>query len=243
VSLQRFLKDETSSLEVGMDNVNRTPSFVFDPASHFYLDKPAGLGKENHTRIFGTLMKKGMEVSAQYLLLSNLTYLTDYYKVRQISRVFTVLQLSAYKEFKLTRKGLFWRTWLLLQQKTGNAELNLPLISTRNQIAYDGNIGYRNLIISTGLEFRYFTPYKANQYSPLNGQFFYQSTNTLSMRVPEIAAYAHIRIRSFVAYVRAENLNALNVSTGSFTKNNAFVQGYPYPGLHIRVGVFWSFVN
>jgi hypothetical protein len=160
-----------------------------------------------------------------------------------VSQVFTVLQVSAYKEFKLTRKGLHWRTWLMLQQKTGNAASNLPLLSTRNQLSYDGSIGYRNLLISTGLEFRYFTPYKANFYSPIHGQYFYQSASTLSPRAPEIAAYAHVRIRSFVLYVRAENLNALNFSAGSFTKNNELVATYPSPGLHIRVGIFWSFVN
>jgi len=243
VSLQRFLKDASASLEIGMENVNRTPSFVFDPASHFFLDQPVNLNKENHTKVYGTWIKKGWAVTAQYQLLSNLTYLKEYYKVRQISQVFTVLQVSAFKEFKLTRKGLHLRTWLMFQQKTGSPDLNLPLLSTRNQISYDGSIGYRNLLISSGLEFRYFTPYKANEYSPIHGLFFYQSANRVSLRAPEITAYAHLRIRSFVAYVRAENLNSLNFSTGNFTRNNLLVPGYPSPGLQIRIGIFWSFVN
>lgn len=243
VSLQRFLKDASASLEIGMENVNRTPSFVFDPASHFFLDQPVNLNKENHTKVYGTWIKKGWAVTAQYQLLSNLTYLKEYYKVRQISQVFTVLQVSAFKEFKLTRKGLHWRSWLMFQQKTGSPDLNLPLLSTRNQISYDGSIGYRNLLISSGLEFRYFTPYKANAYSPIHGLFFYQSANRVSLRAPEITAYAHLRIRSFVAYVRAENLNSLNFSTGNFTRNNLLVPGYPSPGLQIRIGIFWSFVN
>ena len=57
-------------------------------------------------------------------------------------------------------------------------------------------------------------------------------------------AFFHFRIRSFKAYVRAENLNAVNLQNGfGFTHNNLAAPDYPYPGLVIRFGVFWSFVN
>ncbi len=49
---------------------------------------------------------------------------------------------------------------MILQQATGNPPLNLPLILTRNQIGYDGNLGFKNLLTSFGLEIRYYTPYK-----------------------------------------------------------------------------------
>ncbi len=42
----------------------------------------------------------------------------------------------------------------------------------------------------------------------------------------------HFRIKSFNAYVRAENLNTINIATcGGFTKkNNMPTNGYPYSG-------------
>jgi hypothetical protein len=61
--------------------------------------------------------------------------------------------------------------------------------------------------------------------------------------MPDISAFLHFRIKSFSAYIRAENLNTLNPSGGGFTKNNIPTFNYPYPGLQIRVGIFWSFVN
>lgn len=242
VSLQRFTK-KGGSFRVGAENVNRRPSFVFNADSHFYYDQAKDLNKENSTRFFASWGLKKMEITAQYQLLSNYTYIKDYYKVEQNSSLFTVLQVSAFREFRLGKKGWRWRTWVVLQQKTGAAELNLPLISTRNQVAYDGNLGFKNLRISFGGELRYFTPYKANGYSPALGQFYFQDRQTIKMRFPELTAYVHFRIRSFVTYFRAENLNALNLSTGGFTKNNVLLPDQPSPGLQIRVGIFWSFVN
>ncbi|HEY1202266.1 MAG TPA: hypothetical protein VGE79_14850, partial [Niastella sp.] len=71
----------------------------------------------------------------------------------------------------------------------------------------------------------------------------YQNTTNVSLRRPDINGYLHFRIKSFSAYVRAENLNALDVTAGGFTKNNVPTLDYPYPGLQIRVGIFWSFVD
>jgi hypothetical protein len=60
---------------------------------------------------------------------------------------------------------------------------------------------------------------------------------------PDISAYLHFRIKSFTAYVRAENLNTLQFPGGGFTNNNIPTAHYPYPGLQIRFGIFWSFVD
>ena len=121
--------------------------------------------------------------------------------------------------------------------------INLPIFFTRQRFAYEGNLGFKNLRMSTGIELKYHSPYKANGYSPLLSNFFYQDTTTITNR-PEIAAYMHFRIRSFKAYIRAENLNAASTQNGfGFTRNNFAAPGYPNPGLIIRVGIFWTFVN
>ena len=98
--------------------------------------------------------------------------------------------------------------------------------------------------MATGLEIKYNTPYKADGYSPVLGQFYYQDTTTVSLRLPTINAYLHFRIRSFTAYVRMENLNTARNKDGfGFTNNSLAIAGYPYPGMQFRVGIFWSFVN
>ena len=120
----------------------------------------------------------------------------------------------------------------------------MPVLYTRNRIAYERQV-FRNLNISTGIEVRYNTPYKADNYSPVLGQFFYQDSVTIN-NGPDIAAFLQFRIRGFKAFIRLENLNTAEVTPdGGFgwTDNNLAAMGYPYPGLQIRVGIWWSFVN
>ena len=242
ISLRRFVSNQVGFLQVGFQNVNRTPSFVYDTASSFYFGTPISFNKENTINIFGSVdqPQRKLRLRGSYYLVSNYTYFKNYYQRDQVSSIFNVLQITLEKQIRLY-KNWNWRTWIVVQQKAGNAPINLPLLFTRNQIGYDGSLGFQNLLISMGLESRYYTPFKSNGYSPLIGQFFIQDTVTTRLRIPEIAAYAHFRIKSFTAYVRAENLNAFG--GGGFNNNNIIIPDYPYPGLQIRLGIFWSFVN
>jgi hypothetical protein len=245
VSLKRLISKNIGYLELGFANVNRTPSFIFDSTSSFYLSSVYhNFNKENFTELFGSfdLPKLKAKIYGRYLLISNYTYLKDYKEPDQFGKLFNLLQVTAEKQFKIGGKWN-WRTWLVIQQLTGNPPLNLPFFLTRNQVGYDGNLGFKNLLTSFGIEFRYYTPYKADAYSPLTGQFFNQETQTIKMKLPDIAAYLHFRIKSFSAFVRVENLNSLDPSTGKFTRNNVVSPNYPYPGMQLRIGVYWSFVN
>jgi hypothetical protein len=90
---------------------------------------------------------------------------------------------------------------------------------------------------------KYHSPYKANGYSPILGQFVKQDSLQIN-NLPEIAAYAHFRIKGFTGYLRAENINTMELSNGlSFTRNNFAAPLYPTQGLMIRFGIQWWFVN
>ena len=245
VSLKRLISKNIGYLELGFANVNRTPSFVFDSTSSFYLDTTyQNFNKENYTEIFGSfdLPKLKAKIYGRYLLISNYTYYKSFIETDQYGTLFNLLQVTAEKQIKLGKRWN-WRTWLVFQQLTGNPPLNVPFFLTRNQIGYDGNLGFKNLLTSFGLEIRYFTPYKADAYSPVIGQFFNQENQTIKMKMPDVAAYLHFRIKTFTAYLRFENLNTLDFSTGQFTRNNLVSPNYPYPGLQMRIGVYWTFIN
>ncbi|HUR12635.1 MAG TPA: putative porin, partial [Flavitalea sp.] len=245
LSLKRFLSSKLGYLSVGFQNVNRTPSFVFNEQSSFDLDpQTESFNKENSINIFGSLEQplRKLRITGSYYLISNYTYFNNFYDAAQVSSIFNVLQIIAEKQIRIRGKWN-WRTIIVLQQKAGNSPVNMPLLLTRNQVGYDGNLGFKNLSISMGLEFRYFTPFYIDRYSPLNGQFFNNTTEKTRLKVPEIHAYVHFRIKSFTAYLRGENLNTLDITNGGFTRNNVIVPGYPYPGMQIRLGIFWSFVN
>jgi len=246
-SLQRAIgKKIAGYVQLGFENVNRTPSYIFNGRSSFYL-LPAAIDfkKENTTHLFASLYQAALKLrlSGHYYLLTNYTYIKDYYKLNQFGSIFNVLRITAEKTIKLGKRWK-WYADIYFQQAVGNAPVNLPLVFTRNRIAYEGNLGFKNLDMTLGLEMRYHTAYKADGYSSVLGQFFYQDSIRIKNPLPDISAYLHFRIRSFKAYIRTENLNTARVNGGfGFTNNNLEVPGYPYPGLLIRVGIYWSFVN
>jgi len=244
VSLQRLLGSKFGSFQLGFENINRSPWFTYDQRSAFYLDVPKNFKNENTTHIFASLFlqKLKMQLSGDYYLIGNYLYLKNYQELQQENTIFNVLRINAFKTFKIGKRW-FWNAELYVQQKAGNADVNIPLVYTRNRFMYEGNLGFKNLAIAFGLEGRYHTPYKADNYSPVLGQFFYQDSVTIS-NLPDIHAFLHFRIRSFTAYLRAENLNTARMFGGfQFNNNNLAAPGYPTPGLNIRFGVFWSFVN
>jgi hypothetical protein len=70
-----------------------------------------------------------------------------------------------------------------------------------------------------------------------------QSQEKIS-NLPDIAGFLHIRINSFRGFLRAENVNTLDLSNGfNWTNNNLAAPLYANPGLLLRFGIYWSFVN
>lgn len=244
VSLQRLLSQELGTLQIGFQNINRSPSFLYDQRSAFYLDDPKDFSKENTIHFFASyyLPKLALQLKGDYYVVTNYLYLNGFRQLRQESALFNVLRVSGEKSFRL---GRFWNlhSELYVQQKAGGAEVNFPLLFTRNRLAFEGRF-FRNLNLSTGLEMRYHTPYKGDNYSPVLGQFFYQDTLTISNR-PELHAFLHFRIRTFKGFLRLENLHTANLGGGglSFNANNLAASGYPTPGMVFRFGIYWAFVN
>ncbi len=245
-SLQRYAGKKLGYVQLGFENVNRTPSFIFDSRSSFYFLNPArDFKKENSSHFFASFYQPSfkLRLTGHYYLLTNYTYISEFSQLQQESALFNVLQIGLQKTIKLGKRWN-WHTDIYFQQTIGNAPVNLPQIFTRNRIAYEGNLGFKNLDIAFGLEGRYHTPYKADDYSPVLGQFFYQDSIRISNKTPDISAYVHFRIKGIKFFIRAENLNTARTKNGfGFTNNNLAAPGYPYPGLVIRFGIFWSFVN
>ena len=248
ISLRRLISRELGYFQAGFENSNRTPGFTFDRASSFNIDSVAkrqNFAKENTTHLFASLdvPQQHLSISASYYLLSNYAYVTNYYQEQQQGALFNVLQFTLRKQFTLYRHWK-WRTVTTVQQIAGSAPVHVPLIVSNNQIGYDGNFGFHNLNISFGTELRYISSYKADGYSPVADAFYAQSS-VLSQKLPDINLYLHLRIRSFTAYVQAEGLNAAALKPLGFGwyNNNFVAPGYPEPGMIIRVGIFWGFIN
>jgi hypothetical protein len=243
-NLKREITKKLGYLELGFQNVNRSPSFVYRNESSFPLKFNGSLNKENITRIGGSITNDSLKfsLSGSYYLLSNYTYIDSFFSARQEGTLFNVLHLSAKKQFRLSRYLHFYSE-VHLQKTAGNPPVNLPLIFTSNRIAFEG-VYYKNMLYAIGVEVRYHTPYKGDNYSPFIGQFFYQSNYTINNR-PEVNAFFNFRIKTFKAFIRAENINSFGTNTGSpgFNKNNFAAEHYPQQGFWFRLGIWWTFIN
>jgi len=248
-TIQSLLGKKIGSLKLGFENVNRSPGYNMNSNSSFYLMPEAiDFNKENVTHlsaeIYQPLLK--LHLDGHYYLVNNFLYLSDFYKYEQYSSLFNVVVINAGRVFEFGRKKQWkWRAEVSVQKTIGNAPLNLPLAYARNRFAYEGNLGYRRLDIAFGLDTRYRINYKANNYSPMLGEFFYQNESTVKYQLPDIAGFLHLRINNFKLFFRAENLNTFRVLNGQagWTNSNFAAPKYPYPGFVIRLGVFWGFVN
>jgi hypothetical protein len=249
ISLRRLISRRLGYFRAGFENANRTPGFVFDRASSFNLDTVAQKHKflkENTTHLFASLdqPQHRLSLTGAYYLMSNYSYFQNYYQEKQASALFNLLQITLKKEFTIYRHWK-WRTETVVQQVAGSSPVHVPLLVSHNQIGYDGNFGFHNLFVSFGTEIRYVSGYKADGYAPVVGQFFTQSDTTIRQHLPDISLYLHLRVRSFTAYIRAENINAIAFSPNGFGfyNNNFVAPNYPSPALVLRFGFFWAFVN
>lgn len=242
-SLSRSLGKKVGYLQLGFQDVNRTPSYVYQTESSFnFAPSTPNLGREHTTQVFGNFWQPllKMKLEGHYYLMNNYTYIQSYYLPSQYSTLFTLLQISMEKEFRLSNHWKYLGDYYF-QQVTGDAPVHVPLFYTRNRLIYEGKF-YRKLNLAMGLEAKYASPYKEDMYSPLLGQFFPQS-QVINGNRPEVSAFVHFRIKTFYLIFRAENLNTINLSPFGFTANNRPVVGYADPGLIIHFGVAWGFIN
>jgi len=230
-------------LELGFRNANRSPSMLFQGITSFPLPKPPGVARENNTEFSATfdLPYIRTRLAGEYMLLSNYTYFSNFNQARQHAPLFNILRLGINRETRLSRHWL-WRLDAYVQLVAADAPVNLPLLYTRNRIAYEGRF-YRNLQLATGLDIRYCTPFRSDDYSPVLGQFFLQEGRIFS-NLPDVAAYLNFRIRNFTAFTRVENLNSATFRYGFGFKNPNFAApSYPMQDMIMRLGIFWIFVN
>ncbi len=240
-SLSRYFNKRFGEVSLFFMNSNRIPSFIFDNRSAFNLGNNNSYNKENVISFGINSNNTFLNLEFKNHLISNYTYFKNYYQSEQYSKLINLTQLSLSKKIKLTKRWN-WSTELTFQQVDLAAPIKVPFVFTRNRLAYEGKF-FKNLILSTGVEARYYTAYKAYNYSPVISQFFVQDTVTIN-NLPDINLFLHFRIKGFAGYLRAENLNAASFQNGFGWINNNFAAPlYPTQGFMIRFGIQWWFVN
>ena len=240
-NLTRFLNTKLGDVQVSFQNVNRSPSYIFAGNSSFNFDKNSLTKKENITVLTAMANNPKFTLMARNISIANYTYFKDFYHTDQFNGLVNITQFTASTKNKIIGHLNLYSDFIV-QQTAGTNPIHVPLFYTRQRLAFEGNF-FKNLNLSTGIDVKYNTPYKANNYSPVMGKFFPQDSITIS-NLPQLDLFFNFRIKSFTAFIKMENLNTVDVTHGfGFTNNNFAAPLYPTPGYLFRFGIQWGFVN
>ena len=240
-SVARTLNKKLGDVQVSFQNVNRSPSYIYEGNSSFNFNNNLNTLKENITVLTATAINPRFTLMARNISITNYTYFKNFYQTDQFNGLINLTQFTASAKTKIVGHLNLYSDFII-QQTAGNTPIHVPLFYTRQQLAFEGNF-FKNLNLSTGIDVKYNTPYKADNYSPVMGKFFPQDSITIN-NLPQLSAFFNFRIKSFTAFIKVENLNTVGIDQGfGFTNNNFAAPLYPTPGLVIRFGIKWTFVN
>jgi len=240
-SVARTLNKKLGDVQVSFQNVNRSPSYIYEGNSSFNFNNNLNTLKENISVLTATAINQRFTLMARNISITNYAYFKNFYQTDQFNGLINLTQFTASTKTRIVGHLNLYSNFIV-QQTAGNTPIHVPLFYTRQQIAFEG-IFFKNLNLSTGIDVKYNTPYKTDNYSPVMGKFFPQDSITIN-NLPQLSAFFNFRIKSFTAFIKAENLNTVNIDQGfGFTNNNFAAPFYPTPGLVIRFGIKWSFVN
>lgn len=241
--LSSLVNKKGNKLALWMQNSNRTPSFNRLGITAFPILQKTGINKENIIELGGLWEQSTgkFAVNTQYKLIQNYQYFSSGYLPMVYGKTMSYLRGSLSHTTNLSQHWN-WYNELTLQMVDPNAPLHLPMLLTRQRIAFEGNF-FKNLYLSTGLELIYHSAYQPDGYMPLTGQFYLQDQFSTKNR-PIANAFLNFRIKRFKGYIRMEQLNTLLATSNQLgTRYNFTAPNYPGTGTWLRVGIWWNFIN
>jgi len=222
-------------------NLSNAPYTYTSFRTNFY-DRTASFDKMSITQLWAKVGLESikLEVGIKNNLIANYLYFSSDLKPQQQSEAFSVLQIFGRKLFRL---GIFsLDNEIAWQQATGNAPVNIPALLLRHKLGLETAMFRKALYVAVGLEAKYHTPYYVEGYTPYFNQFFYQNSYKPN-NAPECSAYFNFKIKSFRAFVLAEQLQqffSTNVIQAVGDTPGAI---YPGPNAMFRFGFTWILIN
>jgi len=228
------------------------PTFYFRHyhSKHYYWDND-GMDKEIRSRIEGLFSLKRTRTTLRVAVddLKNYTYfaqkytITDDYgrtgntvSVNQCSGNISLLTVQLSQDFTLG--PLNWESQVTYQKSSNADVLPVPDLNIYTNLYLRFKIA-RVLSVDLGADLRFFTKYKALDYSPALGQYTVQDNGSANVEVggyPFVNVYANMHLKHTRFFVMMSHVNA---SSGDYF----LTPHYPTNGRILRFGVSWNFFN
>ncbi|MFK7932980.1 MAG: putative porin [Saprospiraceae bacterium] len=181
-----------------------------------------------------TIPKLNTRLSARYHLVDNYIYFDSLATPQQNTGVINVLQLVAQQDIRLGILNL--DNTVILQETTGDF-IRAPRIFSKHSLYLAGQLFRKVLQMQIGFDLRINTPFFANSYLPLTGQFYLQDQQE-AQTYPMVDFFFNAKIDRVRAFIKAENLTDL------LSSNYYYQTAYhPQPVFTVRFGIFWRFIN
>ena len=246
-------QNKNFNYSLGFNTLNKHPGLYFELFESNYSEirwanklnsvKINNINLEFSSRTFGSL-------NFDYSKIDNFTYfdlkdkstLNDEQdlklipKVNQHSNSINYLKLKWQKEFNFGKFALD-NSFIFQNVDQDQNILNLPNYIFRNTIYFSDHVFKRAMFLQTGLTFKYFSNYYANEYNPLISSFHIQNDKKIG-NFPMIDVFVNARIKRTRLFLKAEHINS------TITGNNFYsTPSYPYRDFIIRFGLIWNFFN
>ena len=247
----RLFKDTvTLAANAYFHRLNPTFYYRHYHSKHFWWDND-GLSQEMRTHIEGafSLKRTRTRLRVAYDNLQNYTYFAQRYNitedfgrsgntvsVRQSGKNISLLTLQLAQDFRLG--PLNWQNVITYQKSSDEYVLPVPMLNVYTNLFFHFKVA-KVLTIDLGADARFFTKYKALDYSPAIGQFTVQDNGAANVEVgnyPIVNAYANMHLKHTRFFVMMSHVNA---SSG----DSFLVPHYPINGRIFRFGVSWNFFN
>jgi len=178
--------------------------------------------------------KARLEVQAGIWLINNYVYFAENLPPQQDNGAHTVLEARAGKRFNA---GKFRFELFATTQFSSTELIPLPLVAGHGDFAYENRFFKKNLLLRLGIDVYYHTPYAAQGYDPVTGQFFVQNSRQTG-GYPFADVYMAARIRQVRFWVKLRNGNQGFPSIPYF-----LTPGHPMQDRSLQVGLQWAFYN
>jgi hypothetical protein len=185
--------------------------------------------------------KKWGKASASWTNLDDYIYfendaVSGQAKPTQYTSNINYLKLKYENDLHFGKFGLA-NTILFQEVTNGDAVFKVPTFITRNSLYYTNYVFDNAMELQTGVTFKYFSKYQANDFNPLLNEFVVQNNYEIG-NYPQFDFFVNARVMRARIFLKAENLSS------SFTGRKYYsARNYPYHDFMVRFGIVWNFLR
>lgn len=233
-----YSQDSLFTAKATLSVESKTPNFNFLLYQSDYVEYnwQNNFSNENK-RYLGFSLESTKLLDAQVSITQkdSYTYFDEDSKPQQYGDVLSYFKAKAHRAFNY-KKITLDNTLLYQNVMTGSEVFRVPEFITENSLYFTDYVFKGDpLLLQTGITFKYFTSYKADEFNPILNEFRLQNATEIG-NFPMFDVFVNGQIRRTRLFLKAENISSF------WTGRNYFATPtQPYRDFTIRFGLVWNF--